>query len=150
MAKYSILYWQEIPSVVEATDGAGTSKQQLSSRFQELIDLIAMKRGLAGTDAYLEGIRDTWVASNELAKELGHIEDYAIYGSQLPASGDFNLLLVIKFADTEDLAPSKQRYNEFMEKWSDEQEKRSEELVKNYPAMRDITGSYLMREITMK
>ncbi len=102
------------------------------------------------TDAYLEGIRDTWVASNELAKELGHIEDYAIYGSQLPASGDFNLLLVIKFADTEDLAPSKQRYNEFMEKWSDEQEKRSEELVKNYPAMRDITGSYLMREITMK
>ena len=55
MAKYSILYWQEIPSLVEATDGAGTSKQQLSSRFQELIDLIAMKRGLAGTDAYLEG-----------------------------------------------------------------------------------------------
>ncbi len=55
MAKYSILYWQEIPSVVEATDATGTSKQQLSSRFQELIDLIAMKRGLAGTDAYLEG-----------------------------------------------------------------------------------------------
>lgn len=55
MAKYSILYWQEIPSVVEATDGTTTSKQQLSSRFQELIDLIAMKRGLAGTDAYLEG-----------------------------------------------------------------------------------------------
>lgn len=55
MAKYSILYWQEIPSVVEATDGTSTSKQQLSNRFQELIDLIAMKRGLAGTDAYLEG-----------------------------------------------------------------------------------------------
>jgi hypothetical protein len=55
MAKYSILYWQEIPSLVEATDGTSTSKQQLSSRFQELIDLIAMKRGLAGTDAYLEG-----------------------------------------------------------------------------------------------
>lgn len=55
MSKYSILYWQEIPSVVEATDGSATHKEQLSSRFQELIDLIAMKRGLAGTDAYLEG-----------------------------------------------------------------------------------------------
>jgi len=101
-------------------------------------------------DAYLEGIRDTWVAANELAKELGHIEDYAIYSSQLAASGDFNLLLVIKFAETADLAPSKERYGAFMAKWSEEQEERSEQLVQNYPAMREITGAYLMREITMK
>lgn len=101
-------------------------------------------------DAYLEGIRETWVASNELAKELGHIEDYAIYMSQLDASGDFNLLLVVKFAKTADLAPSKARYDEFMAKWSEEQQARSDELVQDYPAMREITGAYLMREITMK
>ncbi|WP_405222359.1 hypothetical protein [Lentisalinibacter sediminis] len=101
-------------------------------------------------DTYLEGIRDTWVAANELAKELGHIEDYAIYSSQLAASGDFNLLLVIKFSETADLAPSKERYDAFMAKWSEEQEERSEQLVQNYPAMREITGAYLMREITMK
>ncbi len=41
--------------MVEATDGTTTHKEQLSARFQDLIDLIAMKRGLAGTDAYLEG-----------------------------------------------------------------------------------------------
>ncbi|MFQ5994926.1 MAG: virulence factor [Acidiferrobacterales bacterium] len=57
MAEYSILYWHEIPSMVEATDRSTTHKAQLSGRFQHLIDLIAMKRGLAGTDAYLEGFR---------------------------------------------------------------------------------------------
>jgi hypothetical protein len=55
MADYSILYWQEIPSLIEATDGNTTHKTQLSGQFQELIDLIAMKRRLAGSDAYLEG-----------------------------------------------------------------------------------------------
>ena len=54
MATYQILYWQDIPSVVEARDDAGVKKEQLSQRFQELIDLVAMKKQMAGTDAYLE------------------------------------------------------------------------------------------------
>jgi hypothetical protein len=54
VAKCSILSWQEIPSMVEARDASGTKKIQLSQRFQELIDLVAMRRGLAGTDQYLE------------------------------------------------------------------------------------------------
>ncbi|MEM7224465.1 MAG: virulence factor [Pseudomonadota bacterium] len=53
MSKLNILCWQEIPSVVEAKDDSGTHKVQLSQKFQELIDLIAMRRGLAGTDSYL-------------------------------------------------------------------------------------------------
>ena len=53
MAKVTILYWQDIPSVVEARDSDGRHKIELSQRFQELIDLIAMKKKLAGTDAYL-------------------------------------------------------------------------------------------------
>ena len=44
MTKMTILCWQEIPSVVEARGDAGTHKVELSLRFQELIDLIAMKR----------------------------------------------------------------------------------------------------------
>ncbi len=53
MAKVTILYWQEIPSVVEARDRNGRHKIELSQRFQELIDLVAMKKKLAGTDEYL-------------------------------------------------------------------------------------------------
>ncbi len=54
MAKVQILYWQEIPSVVEAKDEGGVAKQQLSDKFQQLIDHAAMIRKLAGTDGYLE------------------------------------------------------------------------------------------------
>ena len=54
MAKYHILYWKDIPSVVEATDGGGSATVQLSERFQMLIDAVAMKLGLDGTDEYLE------------------------------------------------------------------------------------------------
>ena len=54
MAEYSILYWQDIPSLVEARDENGVHKLQLDRKFQELIDAVAMRKGLAGTDAYLE------------------------------------------------------------------------------------------------
>ena len=54
MATYQILYWQEIPSFVEARDDGGVKKIQLSDRFQALIDEAAMRRKIAGTDAYLE------------------------------------------------------------------------------------------------
>jgi hypothetical protein len=54
MAEYRILYWQDIPSVIEAKDDAGTHKVQLSDRFQALIDAAAMHQDMAGTDAYLE------------------------------------------------------------------------------------------------
>ncbi|MBI1384374.1 MAG: hypothetical protein GC150_05645 [Rhizobiales bacterium] len=53
MAKCVVLCWQEVPSVVEAKDSSGTHKIQLSERFQELIDMVAMRRGLDGTDDYL-------------------------------------------------------------------------------------------------
>ena len=56
VARVRILYWHEIPSVVEAQDDeGGRHKEQLSSRFQELIDTIAMRKRIVGTDAYLEG-----------------------------------------------------------------------------------------------
>jgi len=53
MTKITVLCWQEIPSVVEARDSATKHKVQLSQRFQKLIDMIAMRRGLDGTDTYL-------------------------------------------------------------------------------------------------
>ena len=102
-------------------------------------------------DAYLEGIAQTWVASNEVAKELGQIEDYEIYRSDLPQSGSFNLLLIVKFAKTTDLAPSKARYEAFMAKWGAERNKATtEKAQKDYPGMREITGQYNFRKITFK
>ena len=53
MSKVVLISWQEIPSMVEAKAGRKRHKVQLSAPFQELIDLIAMKRGLDGSDDYL-------------------------------------------------------------------------------------------------
>lgn len=101
-------------------------------------------------DHYLEGIRDTWVASNDVAQRLGHIQSYAIFISDLPNSGDFNLLLVTRFANTADLAPNRERYEAFMREWGTANEEASEEISTTvYPNIRDITGDYLFREVTM-
>lgn len=101
-------------------------------------------------DDYLEGLRDTWVAANKVAKELGQIEDFFIYRSQLPQSGDANLFLVIKFANSDSLDPNKEEYDKFMKAWGDANENKTREITKNYPAMRTITGEYLVREIMVK
>lgn len=102
-------------------------------------------------DAYLEGIRDTWVPGNKIAQELGQIESWSIYRSDLPESGDFNLILIVKFANTSDLAPNKAAYDEFMAKYTQEaSDAATDYSQKNYPAMRELTGQYLMREITLK
>jgi len=65
MAEYRITSWQDIPSQVEAFDGAEQIRRPLSARFQELIDAAAMRQGLTGTDAYLEG----WRIGPVLARE---------------------------------------------------------------------------------
>ena len=55
MARYRVVHWQDIPSLVEAAEGDRTAQRQLSQRFQDLIDALAMRDGSTGEDAYLEG-----------------------------------------------------------------------------------------------
>ena len=102
-------------------------------------------------DAYLEGLKNTWVTGMEVSKKLGQVEDYFIYRSDLPQSGDFNLLLVVRFANTEAMAPSQARYEAFMKEFGEEQSDRTTEYAqKNYPGMREITGQYNFRRIDLK
>jgi hypothetical protein len=54
VANYRIVYWQDIPSFVQATEGSEKVKLELSERFQVLIDAVAMRLGLAGDDEYLD------------------------------------------------------------------------------------------------
>lgn len=100
---------------------------------------------------YLEGLKSTWVAANEVAKSLGHIEYYAIHANQAVAPGAFDLLLVIKFPSTEMMGPSRERYNAFMEAWGSENQAASNEMVRElYNQIREIQGEYMTREITIK
>jgi len=55
VARFQILYWQDVPSLVKVFSEDGTElKRQLPEWFQQEIDNRAMVQGLAATDAYLE------------------------------------------------------------------------------------------------
>ena len=102
-------------------------------------------------DAYLEGLKQTWIPGNEVAKKLGQIVDYRIYRSQLPESGEFNLILVVELESAADMQPSQDRYDAFIEEWGQQAADDSTEYAQeNYPAMREITGSYMMRQVMVK
>ncbi len=101
-------------------------------------------------DKYLEGLRDTWVPANNVAVELGQIESYSIFVSELANSGDFNIVLVTNFKDSSSLQPDKAKYDAFMKKWGEANQAKSDKIVLTYPDIREITGEYLMREITIK
>lgn len=101
-------------------------------------------------DDYLEGLRDTWIAANKVAMELGQIEDFKIFRSQLPQSGDVNLFLVVKYKNSDSLDPDREEYDKFMKAWGEANQDKTREITKNYPGMRTITGEYMVREITVK
>src|SRR5262245_15388622 len=60
MASYQIIAWKDVPAMVEARDATDTVTRQLSDRFQQLIDSVAMRLGLQDQDAYL----DLWARSD--------------------------------------------------------------------------------------
>ena len=100
---------------------------------------------------YLEGLKSTWIAGNEVAKELGQIKDYAIYQNQFGASGDFDLVLVVELNGTEDLAPSRERYEAFLAAYGQANIDQSNQTVLElYNNIREIEGTYLLRKITVK
>ncbi|MBT8084163.1 MAG: hypothetical protein HKN35_12510 [Woeseia sp.] len=101
-------------------------------------------------DKYLEGLSKTWAPANEIAKELGQIENYWIHVSQLPNSGEFNVVLGVDFANSEALQPTKARYDAFMKEWGEANQAMSDEMVMTYPDIREIVGEYNMRVVTFK
>lgn len=50
-----MMYWKEIPVQVQGEDQSGKVTRQLSPRFQEAVDTVAMSDGSYGTDDYLDG-----------------------------------------------------------------------------------------------
>ena len=100
---------------------------------------------------YLEGLKSTWIAANEIAKELGQIKDYAIYSNQFGSADEFDLVLVIEMEGTDDIAPNRERYEQFLEAYGQANiEKGNETVLELYNKIRRIQGNYLLRKITVK
>lgn len=101
-------------------------------------------------DVYLAGLRESWVKAVKIQKELGFIKDWKIYASDLSVSGDFNMVLMVLFENAADMEPNKKRYDAFMKKWGENNQKKSEKISAKYPEVRTLNGEYRMREIIMK
>jgi hypothetical protein len=85
MATYKILYWQEIPSQIKAEDDMDDVTVQMPDSFQERIDLMAARRGLQESDAYLA----QWKWSEEEDREGSAEEVAAAVRAELEAKADW-------------------------------------------------------------
>jgi hypothetical protein len=101
-------------------------------------------------DIYLAGLSQSWVKAVKIQKELGFIKDWKIFSSDLPMSGDFNMLLVVTLASGADMEPNKAKYDAFIKKWSESDKQIVREISAKYPEVRTLTGEYRMREIMLK
>ncbi len=72
MARYQVLYWQDIPSQVKAWDDFDEAKVELAPRFAVRIDQEAQSQGLTSTDDFL----GQWKWGEEQERE-GTPEDVA-------------------------------------------------------------------------
>ena len=114
-----------------------------------LVTYVDLDPGTLGI--YLEGLKSTWIAANEVAKELGQIEDYAIYSNQFGSADDFDLVLVIQMESTDDIAPNRQRYEEFLEAYGQANiDSANETVLELYNKIRRIQGNYMLRKIEVK
>lgn len=100
---------------------------------------------------YLEGLKSTWIAGNEVAKELGQIKDYAIYANQFGGADDFDLVLVVELESTDDIAPNRERYEAFLEAYGQANiDQGNETVLELYNKIRRIQGNFLLRKIEVK
>jgi hypothetical protein len=104
-------------------------------------------------EQYLAGLRQGWVPGVEIAQEMGLNKGHAMYVSELPSSGEFNIVLVVVFENMaqrekgNDPAVAAELEKRVEEKIS---EQKSYELTEGYTQIREIVGEYLVREIELK
>jgi hypothetical protein len=76
MANLIITYWRDIPSAVSVKVGRREEKRMLADRFQEAIDMAAMRGDATDTDSYLADWRraDPVPVGDDLAAEVEKIK----------------------------------------------------------------------------
>ncbi|HBY87473.1 MAG TPA: hypothetical protein DEO86_16550 [Colwellia sp.] len=117
---------------------------------KEVLSVTTVKVDPNMEDVYLAGLTKSWIKAVKIQKDLGHIKDWNIWASELPQSGDFNLVLTVTFESSQDLEPNKAKYDKFMKVWGEENQKISEETSAKYPEVRELTGEYRLRKIIFK
>jgi hypothetical protein len=102
-------------------------------------------------DAYLEGLRQTWLNGCAAQKKAGTALDCYVYVSETIANRDFNVMLVVKAPSAGAGDPDEKRYNQVMAdiraKLAEDKEK---QLVQGYDEMRTFFGEQSFRRLEFK
>lgn len=97
-------------------------------------------------EAYLEGLKSTWVAANKIQQEQGVISSFGIY--YVEYKDDYNMVLRITFPSGDMLQPNKERYMAFLEAYGKANiDQGNETVLKIYNEIREIQSVALLREV---
>ena len=102
---------------------------------------------------YLAGLSTSWIPAMEIGVEMGLMDDYKIYTSELQSGGHFNVLLVQIFENPAQRSllddPARaMAYQDRVEQRLSEAE--AFVITEGYTQIREINGEYLMREVMMQ
>jgi hypothetical protein len=118
---------------------------------KEVYNVVFIKVDPNRMDDYLQGLQQTWWNGCEISKKMGQLEECAIYASTTASSGDFNMMLVQKFASGADLDPDEGDYNKFMTEMRKQlAEAQQDKIVEGYNEIRTFAGEQNFRKITFK
>ncbi len=116
---------------------------------KEVVELTYVKVDEGQLNTYLAGLQQTWVRANEAAKAIGQISSYGIYTVPY-GSNEVNLVLRITFPSMASLDADKAEYDKFMAAWGKANQASSNKTVLEvYNKIRQIKGTYILRELRM-
>jgi hypothetical protein len=70
MPRITVKYWRDIPSMVVVGRGRGAAKASLPERFEQAIDMVAMRIGAKDQDAYIAEWRNADWGEAETGMEV--------------------------------------------------------------------------------
>ncbi|MEL7190135.1 MAG: hypothetical protein AAGK17_11325 [Pseudomonadota bacterium] len=115
---------------------------------EEVTELTFVQVDQGQEEVYVEGLKSTWVAANEIQQEQGVISSFAIY--MVPYKEDYNMVLRITFPSGEMLEPNKERYLAFLEAFGKANiDQGNETVLELYNKIRKIQSVALLREVKL-
>ena len=147
MNKFLIL----IVSVAVSTASMGLCRAQSDAPYTEgpvwTITMVKAKAGM--TDEYLKGLAKTFTGAMEEAKKQDLIMDYKILIGDASNAQDYDILLMVESKNMAAFDNSREKFDPIARKVEGSPDQQRTTATKRME-IREILGSKLMREVTLK
>ena len=147
MNKFLIL----IVSVAVSAASMGLCRAQSDAPYTEgpvwTITMVKAKAGM--TDEYLKGLAKTFTSAMEEAKKQNLVMDYKILLGDAATPQDFDILLMVESKNMAALDNAREKFDPIARKVEGTPDQQRATATKRLE-IREIMGSKLMREITLK